>query len=95
MQRDNLAIAVSYEGEREVDSGGVSKLAELYRQMQYGADIRILSVAAMDESGTLVPVKHEMLPYSYDDNSMAYPVVKVTMPDGLAEWATFSLDGRA
>lgn len=91
---DYLAISLDFDGEREIQSGTIETLTGYFCHMTYGQAIRILSVMAQDESGQFVKVKFEQLPYTFEDH-WAYPIVRVTMPDGSIEEGSYRLDGLA
>jgi hypothetical protein len=83
-------------GEAFMEVGGVTDLAERLRHAHYTEEFDITEVYALSQLNELKPVTWRITGASdYDENSMAYPVLTVTFPDGGTEQATYAIDGRA
>lgn len=92
----NLVMVVLYDGEPDLSIGTVTTLASAFKQASYGGiEVQVGQLLALD--GTeLVPVTFEIdsrRGFTADD---WMPVtVTVTLPDGMAESASYLIDGRA
>jgi hypothetical protein len=83
-------------GEAFMEVGDVADLADRLRHAHYGDEVDITEVYALSQLNELKPVAWRITGANhYDDNSMAYPVLTVTFPDGGTEQATYAIDGRA
>jgi hypothetical protein len=91
-----LLLVVDYCDGLTFELATMEELAGLYRDRERDADFDLVGVYALgrDRAPVAVPYWVEGAD-KFDENDWAYPVVKVTMPDGSTLSAGYRIDGRA